>query len=216
MTSRSLEKVDAAMAEIQTAGIKGELSTLQLDVTDEKSIRRAAASVDEKFGRLDVLINNAATGCMDPDIRTRFQINLETNVLGPMLVSAAFKPLLLKSENPYSIYVSSGAGSLTLRSSPEGAAASLPNGEMYCASKSALNMIMVDEHFQVKDTGLKVFAMCPGFVVSNLRGKDEASRSGWGKAGDPMVSGQTALKIIQGERDADVGKLIHKDGVYAW
>jgi hypothetical protein len=64
--------------------------------------------------------------------------------------------------------------------------------------------------------GLKVFAMCPGFVVSNLRGTSDEARSGWGGAGDPQVSGKTVLSIIQGERDADAGKFVHKDGVYPW
>jgi NAD(P)-dependent dehydrogenase (short-subunit alcohol dehydrogenase family) len=48
------------MSEIEAAGSKGLLSTVQLDVTDEKSIEQAAALVHQKFGRLDVLVNNAA------------------------------------------------------------------------------------------------------------------------------------------------------------
>jgi hypothetical protein len=66
---------------------------------------------------------------------------------------------------------------------------------------------------------MKVFAMCPGFVVSNLRGTTEEMRNGspFGmQAGDPMVSGQTLLSIIEGKRDDDAGKFVHKDGVYPW
>lgn len=100
------------MSEIEAAGPKGALSFMRLDVTDELSIEDAAAHVGEKFGRLDVLVNNAGVGSMDDNVKTRFQLCLETNVMGPAMVAAAFRPLLLKSQNPYSIYVSSGTGTL--------------------------------------------------------------------------------------------------------
>ena len=64
--------------------------------------------------------------------------------------------------------------------------------------------------------GVKVFAVCPGMVVSNLRGTSEEQRTVDGKAGDPEVSGRTILQIIEGGRDADVGKFVDKDGVNPW
>ena len=218
MAGRSVEKVKAAMSEIETTGIKGSLSTVQLDVTDEESIRQATKSVQEKHRRLDVLVNNAAVGSMDPDIKTRLQLCMDTNVIGPAVIAAAFRPLLFKAQKPYSIYVSSGVGSLT-KAATEPTSLSyrrLPNEEAYRASKAALNMIAVLEAMEFGSKGLKVFAMCPGFVVSNLRGTDDEAKSGWGNAGDPLVSGKTVLSIIQGERDADAGKFVHKDGVYPW
>jgi NAD(P)-dependent dehydrogenase (short-subunit alcohol dehydrogenase family) len=92
----------------------------------------------------------------------------------------------------------------------------IPNGETYRVSKAALNQIALQESIVYRETPLKVFAMCPGFVVSNLRGTSEEERTGWGMAGDAEVSGQTILSIIEGKRDADVGKFVHKDGVYPW
>ena len=59
MTDRFIEKLKSAMSEIETAGTKGSLSTVQLDVTDEKSIEQAVKLVQEDYGRLDVLVNNA-------------------------------------------------------------------------------------------------------------------------------------------------------------
>ncbi|KAH8821439.1 short chain dehydrogenase/reductase [Xylogone sp. PMI_703] len=214
MTGRSLQKVGTAKSEIEAAGIKGSLSAVQLDVTDEKSIAKAVQLVEEQHGKLDALINNAAVGNIDDDIRTRFQVSLETNVIGPALVAAAFRPLLFKSKNPYSIFVSSGVGSLTRAAIPS--KHNLPNENAYRASKAALNMIAVVEWRDYHEKGLKVFAMCPGLVVSNLRGTSEEARTFGGAAGDPTVSGQTLLSILQGERDADAGKLVHKDGVYPW
>jgi len=86
----------------------------------------------------------------------------------------------------------------------------------YRMSKSALNMYAVQEDRLYRKEGVKVFAMCPGFVVSNLRGTSEEARTGGGHAISPATSGQTMLSIIEGKRDADVGKFVHRDGVYPW
>ena len=219
MTGRSLEKVESAKSEIEAAGTKGSLSALQLDVTDEKSVEQAAQAVEKTYERLDVLINNAGIAPMNPDIKTRLQRTLDTNVVGPAVVAAAFRPLLFKSQNPYSIYVSSGGGSL-IRASEVGRVSMtnhIPYEESYRASKAALNMLAVQENFEFGAKGLKVFTMSPGLVISNLRGTDEGARTAWGSgAKDPESSGKTILSIIQGERDADAGKFVVKDGLYPW
>jgi len=83
-------------------------------------------------------------------------------------------------------------------------------------SKAALDMWAVQEDRVYGKEGLKTFVMCPGLVVSNLRGKSEEARNVGGLATSPVVSGETMLSIIEGKRDADVGKFVHKDGVYPW
>ncbi|KAI9714575.1 MAG: hypothetical protein M1812_006380 [Candelaria pacifica] len=214
MTGRSLEKVNSAKAEIDAAGIRGSLSTAQLDVTDDKSIEHAVKQVEETHGRLDVLVNNAGIGNIDPDTRTRLQLSLNTNVIGPALVATAFRPLLLRAQKPYSVFVSSGAGSLTRASQP--GSAHMPHEDAYRSSKAALNMIAVVEARDYGTKGLKVFTMCPGFVVSNIRGPGEDARTGRGHARDPVESGELLLSILQGKRDADIGKFVQKDGTYPW
>ena len=214
MTGRTLTKVQTALTEIESAGnLKGTLSAVQLDVTDDASIAQAVQHVEKHHGRLDALINNAAIGRMDPDVRTRVSTSMETNVVGPAVVAEAFRPLLMKAQKPYGVYVSSGVGSMMKATEP---GPRLPNENAYRASKAALNMVAVVENRDFGPQGLRVFTMCPGFVVSNLRGTSEEARSGWGKAGDPLESGKLVLSILEGERDADVGKLVQKDGVYPW
>ena len=217
MAGRSSSKVDKARSDLETTSPKGTLSTLELDVDSETSIQRAADKVAADFGRVDVLINNAATGARDDDVRTRFESQLKTNVLGPRLVAAHFRPLLLKSKTPRSIYVTSGAGSFAAQARIHDGPIP-PNGDAYMVAKAALNMIMMQEHMESvrQKLGIKVFAVCPGFVKSNLRGPEGVD--GWAgvEAGDPDISGQTILKIVQGERDDDVGRAIHKGGVYQW
>jgi len=195
-------------------------SIVQLDVTDPASIKSAHDFVEKEFGHLDALINNAAIASSDPDIYTRYKVCMDTNVIGPAVVAEVFRPLLLKSPNPYSIFVSSGAGSFgraverfsgTMDRPPEP-----KNGGAYHVSKAALNMLALREHQMFVELGLKVFAFSPGFVVSNLRGTSEELRTGWGKAGPASGAGETVLSILEGERDEDVGKLVYKDGVYDW
>ena len=218
LTGRSLEKTEFAKREIESAvGAKGRLMALHLDVTDLASTQKAAAAVEKDFGRLDVLINNAAIACcVENDLQKRLWSGMATNVIGPALVSDAFRPLLLKSPRPYSIYVSSGAGSITRSTDGTSQMYSdpIPNGETYGITKAALNRLAM--HEAMSYPSIKTFAMSPGFVVSNLRCWSEEAKTGWGKAGDPMVSGETLLSIVHGERDEERYQLVHKDGVYPW
>lgn len=162
-------------------------------------------------------MNNAGVENMDDNVKTRFKLCLETNVMGPAMVAATFRPLLLKSQKSYSIYVSSSAGTLVRNAAQRlPAHEGIKNGDAYAVSKAALNMLAVLEAGEYGPKGLKVFVMSPGFVRSNLRGSTEKMRSEWGKAGDPAISGGLVLNIVQGKRDADVGQFVHKDGVYDW
>jgi NAD(P)-dependent dehydrogenase (short-subunit alcohol dehydrogenase family) len=217
--SRSLENAKAAQAEIEALNPKGSLSTVLLDVTIKASIEEAAEHIKQHYGQLDVLVNNAGVGGMSiEDVYTQFRYVLDTNVIGPAVVAAALRPLLLTSKNPYSIYVSSGARTLVrnaLQKPPH--FDHVRDGQhAYQVSKAALNMLAVLEARDYGNQGLKVFALSPGFVRSNLRGPSEEQKNGWGGAGDPDIAAGIVLDIVMGKRDEDVGKLVHKDGVYEW
>ena len=216
MTGRSLPKVEAAAAEIaKTPGLQGKVSNFQLEVTDETSIEKAANQVAKDHGRLDVLINNAGIFSKAASIKDQVAETMAANVAGVAMVTAAFTDLLLKSSNPYLIQVSSGVGSLG-KATDKNDPFYTVGGAVYRASKSALNMLVTQDARILGEKGIKVFPMCPGLVESNLRGTKAEEVSAGGYAGDPAVSGQTILSIIEGKRDADVGKFVHKDGVYAW
>lgn len=215
MASRSLEKGNAASSALQAAGIKGKVSSIQLDVTDESSIAAAAKRVEKEHGRLDVLVNNAGIYSQAATLKDQLESTLNANVIGAALVAEAFTPLLLKSANAYLLHISSTLGSITHSSNPQRFEYGL-DARVYRMSKAALNMLMLQDAKTLGKQGVKVFAVCPGLVVSNLRGEGEQERSAGGRAGDPEVSGQTILGIMEGERDADVGKFIDKDGVIPW
>lgn len=219
MTGRNKGSLENAKKEIEATGIKGKLFTVTLDVTIEESVNAAAAEVERLFGKLDVLVNNAGlsdnTLPKDWSLKQKLDQILTTNVTGPAIVSQVFQPLLLKAPGAMSIYVTSGLGSLSNCANPESRQYN-SKWTAYRTSKSALNMWALQEFKELAPQGVKVFTFCPGLVRSRLRGTDEQFVSAGGNAGDPSTSGESILKIIQGERDQDVGKFIHKDGVYDW
>src|SRR4051794_12994315 len=100
-----------------------DVRAISIDVTDDVSVRRAAALVESEDGKLDVLINNAGIpGHMVPpsqqsvdDVRHIY----ETNVFAPVRVTQAFLPLLRKVDGANIVMVSSGLGSLGWLSDPD-------------------------------------------------------------------------------------------------
>lgn len=216
MGCRDLKKGQAALDEIKSSsGIKGTLSVLQLDVTDDSSIAAAVSYVEEEFGHVDAFISNAGITAHGYSAREQLNRIFATNVTGAYLTSQSFVPLLLKSQHPCLIQVSSGLGSLSLAANPTD-----PHynalWEGYRMSKAALNRATLQQHKQLHGQNVRVFAYCPGLVRSNLRGESEDAVSAGGAAGDPMNSARGIFDIIEGKRDADVGKFLNVDGTYPW
>ena len=177
--SRNFERGVAAAAQVGP-----DAYALQLDVTDQVSIAAAAARISEEFGRLDVLVNNAAisnTGKLPgtsiaefvkltrPSIVSLDEVRAvwETNVFGVLAVYQAMLPLLREAPQARIVNVSSGAGSLTMNSDPANSHRSL-FGPTYSASKTALNAMTLAMAIELESTGIKVNAASPGFTKTNL------------------------------------------------
>jgi NAD(P)-dependent dehydrogenase (short-subunit alcohol dehydrogenase family) len=177
--SRDFERGKAAAKEVGS-----DAHALQLDVTDQDSITAAAKRVGNEFGRLDVLVNNAAisnTG-MRPGMSVEeysrstrpsvvsldeMRAVFETNVFGVVAVTQAMLPLLREAPAARIVNVSSGAGSLTRNSDPAFPSRSI-FGPVYPASKTALNAMTVAMAIELESTGIKVNACSPGFIRTNL------------------------------------------------
>ncbi|KAF4271755.1 hypothetical protein LV164_007912 [Aspergillus fumigatus] len=216
MGSRSLENGQNAVQAIQSSeATKGSLSSVQLDVTDPTSIASAAKQIEAQFGRVDVLVNNAGVFSQSHVTKTAMEETFAVNSIGPALVSEVCNPLLMKSARPYSIFISSILGSLSEAADPS-SSVHYYDGVAYRMSKAALDMLVVQQHKQFSLKGIRVFAVCPGLVRSNLRGMSEEDVSAGGRAGDPMVAAEMILGIIQGKRDADAGKFLRGDMVLNW
>jgi len=81
--------------------LKGNISVLQIDVTDEKSILAAKDEIKTKLGRLDVLINNASITVTRPTkTLTNLRETFETSAFGPAIITKVFESLRKKSSNP--------------------------------------------------------------------------------------------------------------------
>jgi len=144
------------------------------------------------------------------------------NVAGTHVMTYGFLPLLLKSSDPRLIFVS-GLGSFADAAQgkvpiPAELKRGWPKPEIdfetvgYRCSKVALNMLMLDYHLKLKVDGVKVWAVLPGFLATDLGdGKELVVEMG---AGHPSEGGQLMRKVAEGERDDQVGKLIDKNGVY--
>ncbi|GAB7535958.1 SDR family NAD(P)-dependent oxidoreductase [Burkholderia sp. 22PA0106] len=177
--SRRLDRGEAAAQEV------GEGSrALQLDVTDQASIDAAARLIRESYGRLDLLINNAAisnTGLRDGQTieeysKTTRPSNVsidemravwDTNVFGVLAVYQAMLPLLRLAPAARIVNVSSGVGSLTTNSDPAFPYRAI-FGPVYPASKTALNAITLAMALELEPEGIKVNAVSPGYTRTNL------------------------------------------------
>ncbi|TVY93865.1 Short-chain dehydrogenase/reductase [Lachnellula willkommii] len=215
--ARSVEKGEKAVSEIKSQNPQGTISFVQIDVTDDKSITDAVATVEKDFGRVDVLINNAGIISRAESLGDRLRENFATNTIGAAVVSKSFGPLLFKSQHAKIINVSSGLGSISQTLDPKNPYYKSKTAA-YMMSKAALNMLTAYDHVQLGDKGIKIWAFCPGYVVTNLTGTGEQGvqeRIARG-AGSPKESASGLLAIVEGKRDADVGKFVHKDGVYGW
>jgi len=159
LSARDREKAEAAVNDLG----HDRIYPLQLDVTDEASVKQAHDAVARQYGVLDVLVNNAGghydywQTALEADFSTVREA-AETNLYGPWRVTSAFAPLLKKSERPRIVNVSSGAAALS----------SLGAGPpAYIASKAALNALTRMLAAELKEDGALVNAVCPGWVATD-------------------------------------------------
>lgn len=179
--SRNFERGVAAAEEIGPGA-----HALRLDVTDRASIAAAAERVRTEFGRLDVLVQNAAISntnrlpgqSIEEYAKTtrpstvsldEMRAVWDTNVFGVLAVYQAMLPLLREAPEARIVNVSSGVGSLTANSDPAFAYRSI-FGPVYPASKTALNALTVAMAIELEPEGIKVNAVSPGFTRTNLNG----------------------------------------------
>jgi NAD(P)-dependent dehydrogenase (short-subunit alcohol dehydrogenase family) len=146
---------------------------VKLDVTDGATVQHAAQWIEKEFGRLDILVNNAGVaewGFKPSDVDlAKVREVYETNFFGPVALIQAMLPLLKKSEHGRIVNVSSSLGSLTLSSDLNSPFADfLALG--YNTSKSALNSMTIQFAKELKDTPIKVNAICPGYCATDING----------------------------------------------
>ncbi|WP_295774190.1 SDR family NAD(P)-dependent oxidoreductase [uncultured Limosilactobacillus sp.] len=161
LAARRAVELENLVAELKDSDINA--SYVVLDVTDEESARQAASVVATKYGKIDILVNNAALmkagASIEEESIELMKETLDTNVVGAWNVTQKLLPLLKKSDHPRIVNVSSGAGSYDdpdygLRYGKFGAMG-------YGISKLALNGLTVKMARDLAPYGILVNSVCP-------------------------------------------------------
>ncbi|KAJ9496101.1 hypothetical protein H2202_008347 [Exophiala xenobiotica] len=232
MGSRSLEKAKAAIETLKEdcPEASNTVEAVQLDLTSDQSIENAFKQVETNQGRLDVLINNAgATFDLQflagkISLRECFSKAYEVNVSGTNVMTWTFMPLLLKSADPRLLFVTGLSGITKAAEGPYYPTPPQPAGWPkkimfetigYRCSKCALNMLMVDWNHKLKADGVKVWAIGPGMLATNLGGLGPEKAAEMG-CEHPRAGGNLIRTVVEGERDADVGKIVTRGGIMTW
>lgn len=179
VAGRHIAATEALADELRRDGY--EAHALALDVVREEERLAAVAFIERTFGRLDILINNAAVWLESdnaaqaphaPPSRTTSQVlreTFETNFFGPIFLTQALLPLIRRSTSPRIVNVSSIRGSVTLNA--DASSPVYPNKALaYDTSKSALNAFTVQLAEELRSSGIKVNAVHPGWVRTAMGG----------------------------------------------
>ncbi|MEV0662675.1 SDR family oxidoreductase [Actinomadura luteofluorescens] len=209
--ARSPERLSAAVEKLRAEGV--DAFAVPLDVTSDESVTAAAALLSERFGRLDVLVNNAGvTGGMPQTPTTvdpaTMRTVVETNVIGVIRVTNAMLPLLRRSAAPRIVNMSSSVGSLTRQSSQSGVEAVGPISAAYAPSKTFLNAVTLQYAKELHDTNILINAACPGYCATDLNGFRGIRTAQQGAA--------TAIHLATLPDNGPTGSFFEDAGVVPW
>ena len=191
-----------AALDLQSQGLPVE--AIALDVTDSASIAAAVKEIEQRHGRLDILVNNAGILVDDPtrgvsgQALDTWRTTFDTNLFGLIETTQAFLPLLRKSDAGRIVNVSSLLGSLSEHQNPASFIYDFKGVPAYNVSKSAVNAWTIHLAHELKDTGIKVNTIHPGYVQTDMN-----------KAGDQQ-NGE--LSVPEGARTSVQLALIGNDG----
>jgi NAD(P)-dependent dehydrogenase (short-subunit alcohol dehydrogenase family) len=195
-TGRNADRV------LQAVGAHDNLLTLALDITDpEAAIASAKVAVD-RFGRIDVLVNNAGNfyaGYFEEISARQFRAQMETNFFGPLNVTRAILPVMRKQRRGQVITITSTAGLI----GQEFVVA-------YAASKFALEGWMESLRFDVAPYGISTMSVEPGFFRTELL--VEGASTIWPELSIEDYADRTAQTIaawkgMNGQQGGDPAKL---------
>lgn len=212
LAARDAQKGEVAAAALRGEGIDAQF--LKLDVTDRQDHVATAKALEQKFGRLDILINNAGIsiepfGAGWPSLISEevLQQTFDTNFFAPIALTRVLLPLLKKSEAARIVNMSSILGSQALHSDPDSPIYNFKS-LAYDASKVALNSFTTHLAYELKDTKIKVNSAHPGWVKTDM-GTDAA----------PMEipeGGKTGVELALLGEDGPSGGFFHLGKPLPW
>lgn len=212
LAARDSKKGEAAAGKLQKEGL--DVQFLKLDVTDKQDHAAAAQFLEDKFGRLDILINNAGisaeplgTGKASATAEDVIHRTFETNFFAPVSLTQALLPLLKKSEAGRIVNMSSILGSQTLHADPKSPIYDFKSLS-YDASKAALNSFTIHLAHELKNTNIKVNSAHPGWVKTDM-GTDAAPL-------EIPEGGKTGVELALLKEDGPTGGFFHLGKPLPW
>ena len=215
LAGRSITSATTAATKLNDDGLK-EVYPIQIDVTNADDRSAAARQIDRRFGRLDILVNNAAMTAPDGTLMEKrtietsekeLQAVFNTNLFSVVLLTREMLPLLKKSEAGRIVNVSSILGSLTLHSA-RAEVVSYNKRFAYNGSKAALNLFTIHLAQELEDTKIKVNSVHPGWVRTKS-GTDLAPM-------EPSEGAKTSVQSALLGPDGPTGTFTHLGEPIPW
>ena len=210
LAGRDRQKAVAAALSLQTQGLPVE--AIALDVTDADSIAAAVREVEQRHGRLDILVNNA--GILVDTFGRKvseqgidvWRKTFDTNVFGLIATTQAFLPLLHKSDAGRIVNVSSLLGSLAEHQDPASAIYEY-KVPAYNVSKTALNAWTVHLAHELRATPIKVNAIHPGSVKTDMNANGDL---------DIETGAKSSVEMALLGADGPTGSFTHLGETLRW
>src|SRR5918996_914467 len=157
-TMRSLDKDTSIKAVVQNESLP--IKVVQLDVTDETSVKNAIDHIISEAGRIDLLVNNAGyglVGALEDLAMEEIKSQYETNLFGLIRAIQVVLPTMRKQRSGRIINISSGAGIF-----------GYPGGSAYVGTKFAVEGLSESIAYELEPFGIKVILIEPGFIRTNF------------------------------------------------
>lgn len=190
LCGRRQNRLDELQTELEQ---KTSVVTLNFDVRDRTGVSESIGSLPDDFSTIDILLNNAGNAhgldTIDEGSLDDWDAMLDINVKGLLYVSKAVIPQMVKRKSGHIINIGSTAGKEVY-----------PRGNVYCASKHAVDAINQGMRIDLNAHGIRVGAVNPGLVeteFSNVRFKGDESRA------------ETVYKGFQALKAEDIADIIH-------
>ncbi|HUN83671.1 MAG TPA: SDR family oxidoreductase [Terracidiphilus sp.] len=214
--SRDLAQGKEAVNKLRAAGVDADV--LKFDITSSVDHKSAYDYFNSKYGRLDVLINNAGVAAgkfpgtgpehsaseVPPDLLRKV---FETNFFAQVALTETLLPLIKKSPAGRIVNLSSILGSLTLQADPK---SPIYNAKSfaYDASKTALNAFTIHLAHELRDTNIKVNSAHPGWVKTDMGGEQAPMELSEG--------GKTSAALATLPNDGPTGGYFHMGQSLPW
>ncbi|MCB0722152.1 MAG: SDR family NAD(P)-dependent oxidoreductase [Ignavibacteriae bacterium] len=191
IAGRRKDRLDEAASELNKSGVK--VYIMQLDVRNYDDVEKAINELPDEWKKIDILINNAGLSRglnkIHEGVLDDWEEMIDTNVKGLLYVSKCVIPLMLERNSGHVVNIGSIAGHEVY-----------PAGNVYCATKHAVDAITKGMRMDLNGTGVKVTTIDPGLVeteFSNVRfrGDDERAKTVY-KGMTPLTPDEVAEAIL--------------------